>query len=317
MPLPIEKLLAVKTVITHKSCADGVASAIFLHDALPGAEIRFVQYGTDERLNLKPEPNMLFCDFSPHPKNYRPFIEAGAIILDHHAGEKSMVAEFGDNGVFGDEKDDPYACGALLAFREVWLPLQRGKEGTRVEFAKKIAQLASIRDTWKSKDPLWAEGCSVAETLRFFPEASWIIENPFGSEHTKWWDERLGLGDMLFKRSMSAVHKALEMAHRFTTPKGTRVVLFSGVRLSSDAAEVVEDTADFVVGFDYMGIENGVATLVFSTRSHTGYDCLAFCKANGGGGHTAAAGCSIKFDPKAAALDPYTTFERMLRDYEG
>lgn len=318
MPLPIEKLKAVKTIITHKGCADGVAAAILLHDVLPDAEIRFIQYGTDERRDLKPQHHMLFCDFSPNPKNYQPFIEADALILDHHAGEKAMVAEFGQNGVFGDEIQNPYDCGGSLAYREVWLRLQTPEQvaSKRSAFAQELARLTAIRDTWKNKDPDWSKACAVAETLRFYPEESWLTHDPFGAANKGWWDARLQIGEMLFERNCRTVNRAVEGAYRFTTAKGTRVVLFSGTRLSSDAADVVDQDADLVVGFDYMGIESGLASLVYSNRSHTGFNCMTFAKAHGGGGHTAAAGFSMKFDPKEAALDPYTTYERLLNKYE-
>ena len=316
MALPLEKLKAVKTIITHKSCADGVASAIFLHDVLPNAEIRFVQYGTDDHRRLKAEHHMLFCDFSPHQDTYQSFVEADALILDHHKGAQKIVEAFGVNGVFGDEVADPYACGASLAYREVWEKLASDVANRDLSFATSLAKLSAVRDTWKNKDPDWAEACSVAETLRFYPEESWLIANPFSLERKGWWEARLGTGAVLVERNAQAVFKAVQGAHRFRTPKGTRVVLFEGVRLSSDAAELVEQDADLVVGFDYMGIESGVASLVFSTRSHTDFNCMEFCKAQGGGGHTKAAGFPVKFDPKSATLDPYTTFERLLVQHE-
>ena len=82
---PLDKLMAVKTIICHGgNCPDGVASAILLHDVLPDAELKFVQYGTEEQKALRATSGMLFADFSPHAETFQKFVDAGAIVLDHH-----------------------------------------------------------------------------------------------------------------------------------------------------------------------------------------------------------------------------------------
>lgn len=311
MPLPLEKLQAVKTIISHENCADGTAAAMFLHDVLPDAKIRFVQYGDAQR-NLQAEPGMLFCDFSPHPETFQQFIDQGALILDHHKGAQAIVEAFGESGVFGDEILDPGVCGAFLAYREVWFRLKH----TVSVFGSEIARLAGVRDTWQRQDPTWDEACVLAEAMRFYPAESWLIANPFAPENREWWEARLATGRILVERSAKSVQKAVDVAYRFTTSRGTRCVLFSGVRLSSDAAELVGKDADLVVGFDYYGIEKGQINLVFSTRSHTDFDCLKLCKSQGGGGHTQAAGFSIKSDLETGNQDPYTVFEATLEWYE-
>jgi len=321
MALPLEKLLAVKIIISHQNCADGTAAAMFLHDVLPDAQIRFLQYGTEAYRTLQAEPGMLFLDFSPSPETYQQFIAQGALILDHHKGAQAIVEAFGESGVFGDEVKDPGVCGAFLAYREAWFRLKHtdGKPGPSPEeagFGGQIARLAGIRDTWQRQDPTWDEACVLAEAMRFYPAESWLIDRPFAPENRAWWDARLATGRILVERNVRSVKKAVDGAYRFTTSRGTRVCLFSGVPLSSDAAELVDHDADLVVGFDYYAMEQGVAPLVFSTRSHTTFNCLEFCKAHGGGGHTKAAGFSVKFDPKVGAQDPYSVFEGLLERYE-
>lgn len=319
--IELEKLRAVKTIISHQNCADGTTAAMFLHDVLPDAKIRFLQYGTSEYQNLTAEPGMLFCDISPSPDTYRQFIDAGALILDHHKSAQTIVEAFGENGVFGDEIMDPGVCGAFLAYREVWFRLKNtdGKFGPspmEAGIGGQIARLAGIRDTWQRQDSTWDEACVLAETMRFYPVESWLIDSPFSTENQAWWRERMAVGQILIERNDTAVKKAVGGGYRFTTSRGTRCVLFSGIRLSSDAAEFVGDTADLVVGFDYVGVEQGQAVLVYSTRSHVDFDCMNFCKAHGGGGHTKAAGFSVKFDPKISSQDPYQTFEMLLEKYE-
>ncbi len=46
--IPIETLRAVRTIITHANCPDGVASALILHQALPNAAIVFLAAGSPE-----------------------------------------------------------------------------------------------------------------------------------------------------------------------------------------------------------------------------------------------------------------------------
>src|ERR1700754_3177520 len=106
MTLSLEKLQAVKTIVTHDRCADGVMSSIILKDVLPEAEVKFLQYGVEQE-ELEAAPNMLFCDFSPHPKRVTDFVAAGALVLDHHKTARDVVSAFGADGVFGDEVADP------------------------------------------------------------------------------------------------------------------------------------------------------------------------------------------------------------------
>ncbi len=314
--IAIEKLNVVTEIIVHENCADGVASAMYLHDVLPNANIRFVQYGTEEHKNLEPKPGMLFCDFSPHPSRYQEFVDAGAIVLDHHATAKPIVEAFGSNGVFGDETLHPGVCGAWLAHREVWL-----KYKAMTHQSEDIARLTGIRDTWQNKDSRWKEACILAEAFKFFPVQSWLdLKDPFEDDlkdSLTWWESRIETGAILVQKTAERVQRALAGGYHFTTSKGTRVIMFEGTTLSSDAAEAADQTADLIVGFDYMGLESSVASLVFSTRSHTTFDCATFCKLNGGGGHTKAAGFPVKFDLAVQSTqDPYSTLELLLAQFE-
>ncbi|HZL96812.1 MAG TPA: hypothetical protein VFB99_24365 [Vicinamibacterales bacterium] len=58
-------LRQVTRIVTHADCADGIASAMLLHDALPEATVEFVQYNTPEWRDLAATPGMLFCDMIP------------------------------------------------------------------------------------------------------------------------------------------------------------------------------------------------------------------------------------------------------------
>lgn len=308
------QLEQVRTVLVHDNCADGTASAILLRDAFYGrpVNIRFLRYGTPAYEELVAEPGMLFCDMSPPAARAKEFLDVGAMILDHHRTAKALVESFGENGIFGDEIEEPGVCGAVLAYRHVWLPL-RGDLSLQQVFAKQFAQLAGIHDTWQRHDPLWEEAFVQSDVLSFIPNERWMSKT-LAEIAASWTREYRPIGEILRSRNARGVARALGGAYRFTSQKGTRVVLFQGLHQSSEAAEVLGEEADLVVGFGVTN-EDGAPRYIFSTRSHTTFDCSTFCRQHGGGGHTKAAGCSVTIDPKTA-LSPYAVFGDLLDKYE-
>jgi hypothetical protein len=309
-----DSLQAVKTIFVHGGgCPDGVASAILLHDVLPNATIKFVQYNSEEHLNLKVEPNALFADFTPKEAQVPAWVDAGAIVLDHHKGAKDIVAAFGENGRFGDEETEPGVCGAVLCFRHVWMEWRDDRGQVEENRALDFATLAGIRDTWLRTNPRWNEARAQAEVLRFFPSENWLdILEPFSHSQKELWAERLGLGKLLVERHDHAVKRTLDKAYRFKTDKGTRVMMFEGTGMSSDGSDAAEET-DLVIGFGFL-VENGIQKMIFSSRSRAGYDCLSLAKAHGGGGHSAAAG--FNQDITNRTINPYQLAELLVNEHE-
>lgn len=322
--LPLDKLRAVRHIVSHINCPDGVASAMILQNALrlSGAPLKttFLQYDTPDHKALPAEEGMLFCDFSPPRDRLQEFVEAGAMVLDHHKSQKDIVAKFGELGVFADEKAEPGICGASLAFREVWEPLARlgyddgvmpvsvGQE--TVETVRAFSRLAGVRDTWQTKDPSWRKACEQAEALTFWPAEELLGLPPDA------WATKLELGPILFERKLRGAEKCLEHGLVFETPKGRRVVVFEGLRQTSDAAEMSGDKFDLVIGIGLTAEEHRFPSIILSTRSRKGFDCSAMCQAlaPGGGGHMAAAGCRI--DLHTSDLQPYEFVRRHVLLYE-
>src|SRR6185503_4768872 len=127
----------------------------------------------------------------------------------------------------------------------------------------------------------------------------------------------------LFAKKIETANNALKEAYSFVTTKGTLVHMFQGVFTTSDAAEVLEKAqkekfgkalTDIVCGFHYR-VDADRLQLTFSTRSHTGYDVGSFCKAHGGGGHSAAAGFTVEQSAEVGA-NPYTVFRLLLGEWE-
>lgn len=316
----LTQLQNIKIIISHgNNCPDGVSSAMIVANAYSGfeekPEIFTVDHGGEDRANLEPQPGLMFVDFSPPEAKAKEFIEAGTLVLDHHAKGSSVQAfvEAG-LGVFGDERRDPGVCGAVLAYEHVWKPLKAIQSpsasplDTDALIVQEFARLSGIRDTWQTQSPDWLKACKMAEALRFWPLDD-LLDVPPGS-----WPEIVAIGETLWDRKTRTVDKVSERAYRWTSAKGTRVAFFQGVKLSSDVAEVLDKTVDLVIGYDVI-YEDGVLKMIFSTRSHTHYDCGTLALSFGGGGHTKAAGFNVPLDLETSP-NPYKLMQQTITDYE-
>jgi oligoribonuclease NrnB/cAMP/cGMP phosphodiesterase (DHH superfamily) len=306
----VEQLRNIKLVISHgNNCPDGIASAMIVANAYgDSVEIRFVDHGSEDKLNLEAVPGMMFIDFSPLPEKAQAFIDAGALCLDHHAKGSSVQAFVAAGlGVFGDEKKDPGVCGAVLAYEHVWKPLQGYIPPESSAAISEFARLSGIRDTWQKKDPDWTKSCELAEALRFWP-----IETLLKLGLAEW-GPKLGLGEILWSRKLKTVAKIAEKAYHWTSPKGTQVAIIQGVKWSSDVSEALGSAVDILVAYD-IAHENGTFKVICSTRSRGSFDCGSLALAHGGGGHTSAAGFSVPMTLDSA--NPYRVIQDMLCRYE-
>lgn len=350
MPIPIDKLRSIKHLITHKDCADGIAAAMIIKDVLPDVKVSFQHYDDPQHMSHVPEEGALFCDFSPfYPKppkddasdedkaeyaklrdlaeqRIMAWIEMGAIVLDHHRSQKAVVERFGELGVFADEHKEPGVCGATLAFREVWQhlakdDLQEVMEGENVRMkpeqwreyraaVEDFAVLSGIRDTWQKTNPRFRDACEQAEAIRF-----WGADDLVGLPVAEWGPKLDHMGTTLFRKKLENAQKAIDKGWRFTLKNGRRVIVFEGLAETSDAAELLGEEVDFLVGFGFT-CEEGKPRMVFSTRSHTDFNCEKFCTAQGGGGHLRAAGFPVvKFDPMTTA-NPYAYIHDLLTKWD-
>ena len=260
--LPIDALEGVRVVVVHAypdgACADGLASLLILRDVFPDAEVRQLAHHTPEYEQLAAEPGMLFCDLSPPEARVQEFVDVGAIVLDHHKGSQHIVQAFGDRGVYACAEREPGVSGALLAHR-VWVQRRRAldphwSEGWD-ELEEKIyrfASLVGVRDTWRRNSPLWRSACELTATLLFYPTDDWLKLPviPLAEQFHRM-DERVrAVGAELIRKRGADARRLAESADRFTTPEGLRVAVVSSCRVS-DAADLLAEVADLVVGFEY------------------------------------------------------------------
>lgn len=293
-------------LLTHGSCPDGLASAMIIKHALPAIEVVFVGYNSDTHRNIDAREGDMFCDFTPHRDRVDDWVAVGTVVLDHHKGAQDIVERFGERGVFADERAEPGVCGAVLAYREVLQPL-RGHNPLIEQFATR----AGIRDTWQKHSPEWPDACAQAEALTFFGPEKMLdyterVAGPYllFSEHE--------VGRLLYEKKLRDAQMAAQGVLRLGD-----FVLMNNIRLTSDTAEQLRnngDKAKALVGFQYLTDEKtGELTLVYSMRSIAdGYDVSTLAKANGGGGHTKAAGFSVR-GHRAHAGSPIALFERALK----
>jgi hypothetical protein len=284
-----------------------------------------VKYGTEEHKNFPAEPGQVWCDFSPPKERAAEFVAVGSVVLDHHS--RDVVEPYGELGVFGE--NEKLECGAWLAYEHVWLPLVCNREPENIppqiyqiyrDAVRNFAYLAAVRDTWKKDDPRWQKACEQAEEIMFWGEEEIDLRNFLSATHGGF-----ALGEVLVKKKLELARTAISESYRFTSARGTSVLVFQGVSATSEAAEMTEISwtdekgnnhiaPDLVVGFHYR-VDAGKLQLQFSTRSHTGFDCQALARSRGGNGHRAAAGFTVEGAGRLS--NPYEVFSELLNDWEG
>lgn len=309
-----DRIKATTHVITHDNCADGTASALFLCDAFPKAEITLVQYGTPLYRGLRPQDGAqyLFCDMSPNAEQADAFRESGAVILDHHLSQKDLIASFGELGVYADEKAHPGVSGAVLAYEHVWLPLVAHERSEQAQqFAKNFATLSGVYDTWQRQDANWQQALELVRVMHFQSPSRWLAE---GLDRLAeiWPIKYEWMGPILVDKSEKSSKRTFEGAERMTTERGTRIMIINGLGGINNVVDMAGNTADLVLAFVYE-VQGGVRRLVCSTRSHAGYDCAALARRYGGGGHKAAAGFSTVIGAKS---EPYKRILNMIENFE-
>lgn len=302
-------LLKVRKIVSHENCADGIAAAFILHVAMPEVEVVFAQYKEPSLEQIPAEPGMLFCDICPPRERVKEFLEVDSIVLDHHKGAEDLVRQFRLHA-FADEQTMLGVSGATLAYREV---LERIAPHERAYALEDLAILSGIRDTWQTSHPEWQRASAVAAAIKFY-----------GYERlcklrSRSWDEFLDrlheLGKILVEKNHEGAVAVLKEGYKYTTAKGTRVVMFNAMGPTSDAAEVDDGREfDLVIGFKTK-VSDGAdePKLAVTMRSHTTFDCKAFALFMKGGGHSKSAGFSV---PVVMERSPYLHIASLLEHFE-
>lgn len=292
-------LSEIKKVITHDNCADGLASAIICREAIPGVEVVFCQYGTAAYDNLRPEPGVLFVDFSPKLEHAQAWVDAGAYILDHHKGAEDVVTLFGERGLFDNER-----CGAMLAFDEMCYRQKISERSSPTDAdwrLMRFAHLADVRDRWQTDSPDWDEANAQHRVMMAVDRDVWLESGRFPSR------EELAFGELMAQTERKRAERIVATEMEAATIAGLRVgVCSAGGALSSAIGEAGRQAGYDVtaVFFHKRDPDSGEKSIVYSLRSNERFDVAEFAKHHGGGGHARAAGFSwtLKHDPWAWLL---------------
>lgn len=282
----------VRKIISHLNCSDGTVSAMLLSHALPEAEVAFLQYSTPQAEALEPEPGLLFCDFAPRHR-IDEFLEAGAIVLDHHDTVQDVVQRFVERGqgAYGDE----VTSGALLAYKHVWYP--RWNEdllGDNVHQGNvaRLAHLATVRDNWMTTHKDWEEACIQHEMIKFFPTNYWLdrTRTPDISHNDVEWM----VGKVSYEKYQRKITRFVQDNVFRTSWGGLSLAIFAGGgAFASDVSEKLrQHGANICIGFFY-AVEEDKPKVCFSVRSDHNFSSGNFAKFHGGGGHERAGGFSI------------------------
>lgn len=293
----------VTTLVTHDACADGLASAMIVRDALPDVEVIFAQHGTPSLEELAPRAGMLFCDIAPPRARAQAFADAGAIVLDHHKSARDVVELFGDRGVFADEAQTPGCSGAVLAFSAVWLA-RGGHAGAQT--VADFARLVGIRDTWQKTSPSWELACDLHAALMGMPREYWLDGGGIGRALGP---DSLYVGGLRRKQRAESIAKICAsgiLLLRGRDGAEDWAAFPDGGHYTSDAAEALRQAGVRVTVGWFQVVSDGRVHTVLSCRSDGSVDVGELCSRFGGGGHSRAAGCRLEL------TDPIVAVERVM-----
>ncbi len=289
--------MTFKKLITHDNCADGLASAMIVRDAIPDIEVVFAQYGQPSLEALPAEEGLLFCDITPPRARVAEFVDAGATVLDHHKHARDIVEAFGSRGVFADELAEPGVSGALLALR-VW---QKVFGESPCFSLRTFARWAGIRDTWQTGSLEWEAANDLHAVLMGVPREFWLrhggVAKALGSD-------MLELGRLFREQRLSKARSLAESGCILIRGTDDRVwgTFPDPAAYTSDVAEALRDKGVALCCGWFQHVANGRLETVLSLRSDGSLDVGALATGFGGGGHSRAAGCRIDEGNAMAAV---------------
>jgi oligoribonuclease NrnB/cAMP/cGMP phosphodiesterase (DHH superfamily) len=291
--MTLERLKQIRKLITHANCMDGLATALIVKDALPEVEVEFVQYNTKEHRELKAEPGLLFCDFTPPRERVQEFVEVGALVCDHHKYARDIVEAFGYNGIFADETTEPGVSGAMLAFTWVWEWMARDSVAAHATASwRRFARLVGVRDTWQRDSHEWEVATQLHAVLESFPAPYWFGLRTQAAERALQLTHSLGPELLAEKDKQVAKAHATGLIRRNVAGRSWAL---SAVHASlvSDLGDTFRESGGAVLVNITPSISEGGFRYSVSLRSNGSVDVGKLALRYGGGGHSRAAGFSV------------------------
>jgi oligoribonuclease NrnB/cAMP/cGMP phosphodiesterase (DHH superfamily) len=297
-----------KIFITHANCPDGMASAMIARSVRADIPVLFMAHGSDEYKNLVAEPGMVFCDITPPAERADEFIQAGAIVLDHHKSAEELVKRFDSRSKFASEYNEPGVSGAMLAYRHFY---NDGPENP-ADIVYQFAYLAGIRDTWQKNSPDWHKACQQSELLTFYPKDKWFLESGATDWHL-YTTSMLSLAPVILEKKLDKAKSLLNKAYVYEM-FNRKIAIISSTDTSDAADEAALLGVELIIGFGY-AYEHDKLMMKVSMRSKSNIDVDVIAAANGGGGHSKAAGFTKLISIDSRDPNPYTLLKEILEKH--
>lgn len=299
-------------IIYHAGCMDGLAAACAIYGGLvhngiaskDDIESYYAVYGRELPYEKLRGCHVYIVDFSVPLEAMLKIAELalGVEWIDHHAGAlplveglEALVASPGRDPADVEFHFDTEHSGAYLAWYAV-------NKYTCVTRPPAVIRYVEDRDLWRHRLPnsreinaaLWLR----YDVTRVRPEDIWEQFLNLDTELGKLAEE----GKLLLKLRDQHVGRQVRQAYRTDLFRGKFPDLnIWAVNTDSDISEVGEAVcrehgADIAVVYNVR--KNG--DVLCSLRSANGTNCIPIAEAYGGGGHPAAAGCTLMFVPLPA-----------------
>lgn len=270
-------LLGCKQLNFHAGCPDGIIARNILVQTLRNTDLQLVPRRPGVKDSIVHPA--IFVDMSPSEDQFLEVLQQGGVIMDHHVTVKHLFDKhseaFPDQLLWGENA--LAQSGAVLAYMACD-DLVRNSTGNPGRAMLRAAHLVGLGDTWQKDHEDF-------ELARAFANLVDLVGNDYEGLY-----EETELAEKLWASKKKAFVRSAEKAiWRDVLDKR---VAFVNTLKTSDVAELLRAKgANIIVGYGEMfDPDRQVEWIAFSMRSDETWDCAAFAKKYGGGGHVPAAG---------------------------
>ena len=295
----------INTIYYHGSCPDGIGSREVLKIAFPTAT--FVPYYFTE-LTTIPD-RALFIDCSPKGHQVEDVLKAGGAIAEHHDSFldsfNKLKATYPNQLLFGDTSKAESGICLAVKLVDDFKGSSNVPSGTR-----DIATLLALSDTWQSTDANFAYARMVAGYIAFFGNDFCMPLQELANNE----DSIRAFGKVQDRKTFGMVKDAIRLI-AMATNRNYNLAFINDLNISNAAETLRQQGVDVIIGYVAKFDTNTNRNIVvFSLRASDAFDCSVFCKANGGGGHVAAAGFTEGYD---TIQSPIQMFMKKFYEHTG
>lgn len=286
-------------IVYHSNCPDGIVARNLLRTHYAINQVEFTEVPYNYEPNFGHLKDAVWVDCSPGTwEEFQEGLIHGCTYLDHHESRKEFFVKANHPyAIYGENSE--LQSGAMLVYENF------NKHNCDYGNIAKIARLAAIGDTWASTDPDF-------ELARGMGAFITSVGNAY-EWNTDYEREQLLKYAEIFK--IKAQEEARKLASGAIVVNDAYRIAFINSMHISNASEVLrnERQVDIIVGWEFFTENQKYYTCSVSLRSNDKFDCQAFAKFNGGGGHKKAAG--FRFRMTNLEINPVHELREMLEFY--